>query len=171
MSCSNCLFSPGQYTDSFAHSLHLVSPRYPFCISLSMSSCFLLGMTILVPFNTRPSSMVNSSQKAQNGWILLGTSLILLGHPCCMVCFNIASVSSACGASTICCKLSLLHYEVVGIEKMMKLIYGSSYCQGPHSLFVLLSGPCLQSKQVSYLEANRLQVLLYLHLFVKQLIS
>ena len=106
MSFSNCLLSPSQYTVSFTCSLHLVRPRFPSGISLSIASCFLLGMTILVPFRIKPSSMVSSSLKVQKGWISLGTSFILLGQPWLMVYFKIASVSSTCIASLSCCKLS-----------------------------------------------------------------
>ena len=131
ISCSNCSFSPGQYTTSFANSLHLVSPKWPLCIYFNMSPCFLLGMTILVLFNTRPSSMVSSSQKVQNGCISLGTSLILLGHPCCIVYFNITSVSSACVASLICCKLSLLVFNWLIIWYTLNLESLMESCRPP----------------------------------------
>ena len=63
--CSNCSFMPGQYTVSLALILHLLRPRCPSCISLRISSLFLSGIIILVPFNINPSSIVSSSWKVQ----------------------------------------------------------------------------------------------------------
>ena len=107
-SCTNCSFKPSQYTVSLALIWHLLRPRCPSCICLRISSLFLSGITILVPFNIRPSSIVSSSWNVQYFCISLGTSLIVLGHPCCMTCFKIARLSSACVASHILCRLSLL---------------------------------------------------------------
>ena len=105
---SNWSFRPGQYTVSLALSLHFVRPRWPSWMSFTISTCFALGTTILVSFNIRPSSMVSSSLNVQYGWFSLRSSLIVLGHPFWIVYLNIARVSSACGASHNCCKLSLL---------------------------------------------------------------
>ena len=105
---SNWSFRTGQYTVSFALSLHFVRPRWPSWMSLRISTCLVLGTTILVPFNIKPSSMVSSSLNVQYGWISFGSSLIVLGHPFCIVYLSIARVSSACEASHNCCKLSLL---------------------------------------------------------------
>ena len=105
---SNWSFRPGQYTVSFALSLHFVSPRWPSWINLSISAFFMLGTTILVPFNMSPSSMVSSSRNVQNACISLGSSFILLGLPFCIVYLSMARVSSACEASHNCCKQSIL---------------------------------------------------------------
>ena len=105
---SNSVFSQGQYTVSLALNLHLLSPKWLLCNCFSMACCCLLGITILVPFNMRPSSMVSSFLKVQYGCSSGGTCLIFLGHPCMMVCFSMASSSLACVATLNCCKVSLL---------------------------------------------------------------
>ena len=112
---SNWSFMPGHYTVSFALSLHFVDPRWPLWINFSISDCFWLGTTILVPFSVSPSSMVNSFWNVQNACILLGSSFILLGHPFCIVYLNMARVSSTCEASCNCCKLSLLALSCIVI--------------------------------------------------------
>ena len=92
---SNWSFKPAQYTVSLALSLHLPRPKHPSCMSWSVAWCFLCGTTIQVPFNTIPSSMVSSSLKVQYDCILPGTSLIVLGHPCVIVCLSSTSSSSS----------------------------------------------------------------------------
>ena len=106
--CSNCSFMPSQYTVSLALILHLSRPRWPSCISLRFSSLFLSGIIILVPFNINPSSIVSSSWKVQYFCTLIGTSLIVFSHPCWMMWFKIVSLSSACVAMCMLCRLSLL---------------------------------------------------------------
>ena len=64
-------------------------------------------MTILVSFKMRPSSMVSSSQNVKYGCRTGSISLIVLGHPDMIVCFNNASSSSAWVASQSSCNLSL----------------------------------------------------------------
>ena len=59
-----------------------------------------------VPFSINPSSIVSSSCNVQYFWISWGTSLTVLGHPCWIMCFRIARLSSACVASLILCRLS-----------------------------------------------------------------
>ena len=108
MSCSNWTFRPGQYTVSLACIWHLLRPKCPSWICSRISSLFSSGITILVPFNIRPSSIVSSSQNVQYFCISWGTSLIVLGHPCWIMCFKIARLSSACVASHILCRLSFL---------------------------------------------------------------
>ena len=58
--------------------LHLVSPRCPSCMSFSMSSCFLLGMTILVPFNIKTifycQSFVESPEWLDLTWNFYNTA-------------------------------------------------------------------------------------------------
>ena len=108
ISCSNWSLRPGQYTVSLAHIWHLFKPKCPLWICQSICSLFASGITILVPFSIRPSSIVSSSWNVQYFWISWGTSLIVLGHPCCIMCFNIARLSSACVASRILCRLSSL---------------------------------------------------------------
>ena len=101
-------FKPGQYTVSFACSLHFVNPRWPSWINFSISACLWLGITVLVPFSIRPSSIVISSLNVQNACILLGSSFMLLSHPICIVYLSMTWVSSACVASYNCCKLSFI---------------------------------------------------------------
>ena len=96
---------PGQYTVSFALIWHLLSPKCP-CICFRIPSLILSGITIHVPFSINPSSIVSSSQNVQYFCISWGTSLIVLGHPCCIMCFKIARLSSACVASLILWRLS-----------------------------------------------------------------
>ena len=67
---SNWLLSPGQYTVSLACSLHLLRPKCPSCINLSMASHFLSGMTILVPFKIKPSSIISSSLNVQSHMVV-----------------------------------------------------------------------------------------------------
>ena len=105
---SNWSFKLGQYTVSFVLSLHFVNPRWLLWINFSISACFWIGITNLVPFSISPSSMVISSLNVQNAWLLLGSSFMLLGHPFCIVYLSMARVSLACVASCNCCKLSLL---------------------------------------------------------------
>ena len=104
----NCSFNPGQWTISLACGLHVFNFKCPSWISFRIDSCFLSGTTILVPFKIKPSSIVNSSLKVQYGCNLLGTSLMLLGHPWVIVCFNSTSLSSSCIAILSWFKLSLL---------------------------------------------------------------
>ena len=75
---------------------------------MRITSHFLLGMTILVPFKMSPSSMVNSSWNVQYGWRIGGIYLMLLSHPVMMVYFSKASSSSAWLASQSSCNLLLL---------------------------------------------------------------
>ena len=105
---SNWSFSPGWYTVSFVCSLHLLRPKCPSCISFSIASCFLAGMTILVPFKIKPSSTVSSSLKIQFCCKMGGTCMIELGQLCMIVCFSKARSSSACLDTLSWCKLSLL---------------------------------------------------------------
>ena len=107
-SLSSWSFKPGQYTVSFAHSFHFVNPRWPSWINFSISACFWLGITILVPFRISPSSIVISSLNVQNACIVLGSSFMLLGHPFCIVYWSTTRVSSACVASCNCYRLSVL---------------------------------------------------------------
>ena len=104
-------FKPGQYTVSFALSLHLAKPKCPSCIRWRIAWHFLLGMTIHMPFKAIQSSTVISSQKVQDGWISLGTYWIVLGHWYVIVCFNKENWSSSCVAILISCKLSLLAFK------------------------------------------------------------
>ena len=96
-----------------------------------MASCFLLGITILVPLRIRPSYMVSSSLKVQKGWILLGRSLILLYHAWWLEYFQIASVLSACVASLSCCKLSLLAFNWLVIWYTLSLGSLMESCRPP----------------------------------------
>ena len=64
-----------------------------------------------MPFKTILSSSVSSALKVQYGWILLGISLMVLGHPCIMVCLSKASSSSSWVAILISFKLSLLAFS------------------------------------------------------------
>ena len=105
---SNWSFKQGQYTVSLALSLHLPRPKCPLSMSCNVAWCFLCGITILVPFKIIPSSTVSSSLKVQYDCILLDTSLMVLGHPCVMVCLSSASLSSSGVAILIWFKLSLL---------------------------------------------------------------
>ena len=105
---SICSFSPGQYTDSFAWSLHLFKPKCPSWISSRMAFLFWFGMAILVPFRMRPSSMISSLQNVQNGHRAGGICFMDLGQPSIMVCLRMASSSSSCVANLSCCKLLLL---------------------------------------------------------------
>ena len=84
---------------SFACSLHLFNPRCPPCMSLNTASHFLFGTTILVPFKTRPSFTVSSSLNVQYGCNTLGTSLIVFGQACVILCLSNASSSSSCVAN------------------------------------------------------------------------
>ena len=90
---------------SLALVLHLLRPRWPSCINFRISSLFLLGITILVPFSTNPSTIVSSSWKVQYFCTSDGTSLMVLGHPCWMMCLRIASLSSSCVAICSLCRL------------------------------------------------------------------
>ena len=101
-------FKPGQYTVSLSLSLHLPRPKHPSCMSWSVTWHFLCGTTIQVPFKTIPSSMVCSSLNVQYGCISFGTSLMVHGHPCIMVCLSNASSSSSWVAVLIWFKPSLL---------------------------------------------------------------
>ena len=76
-------------------SLHLPRPKCPSCIRWSVAWHFLWGITVQVPFKTIPSSTDSSSLKVQYGWISLGTLLMMLGHPCILVCLSSASPSSS----------------------------------------------------------------------------
>ena len=111
ISFSRSSYKPGQYTVSFTLSFHFVKPNCPSCIRWRIDWCFLLGMTIQVPYKRIPSSTISSSWKVQDGWITLGTSLMVFGHLCVIVCFNKASWSSSCIATLISCKLSLLAFK------------------------------------------------------------
>ena len=91
---SSWSFKLGQYTVSLFLSLHLPRPKCLSCRSWSEVWHFLFGTPIWVPFKTVPSSMVSSSLKVQWGCISLGTSLMVLGHPCIMVHLSSASTSS-----------------------------------------------------------------------------
>ena len=93
--CFSWSFTPGQYTDCMAHSLHFWSPKWLSWIWLRIVSHCLLGTTILVPFRIRPSSVVSSSQNVQYGCRTCSISLMVLGHPDIMVCLRRASSSSA----------------------------------------------------------------------------
>ena len=108
MSCSNWSLRPCQYTVSLACIWHLFRPKCPSWICWSICSLFTSGITILVPFSISPSSIVSSSWNVQYFCISWGTSLTVLGHPCCIMCFKIARLSSACMASHILCRLSFL---------------------------------------------------------------
>ena len=77
------LFKPGKYIVSLALSLHLLT---------FLAWYHYLGS---LQDNTISSSMVSSSLEAQYGCISLGTSLMVLVHPCIMVCLNSASLSSS----------------------------------------------------------------------------
>ena len=92
---SSWSFNPGQYTVSLP-------------LSCYVASCFLCGTTIQVPFKIIPSPTVSSSLKVKYGCILLGTSLIVLGHPWVRVCLSSANSSSSWVAILIWFKLSLL---------------------------------------------------------------
>ena len=108
INCSNCSFMPSQYTVSLALILHLLRPRWPSCINFRISSLFLLGIIIPIPFSTNPSSIVSSSWKVQYFCTSVRTSLMVLGHPCWMMCFRIPSLSSSCVTSQRLCRLLLL---------------------------------------------------------------
>ena len=108
ISCSSCSFRPGQYTAWLARSLHFVSPRWLSWICLRIASHLVVGMTMQVPFKTRPSSMVRSSRKVQYGWRICGISLILAGQLVIIVCLRRASSLSVWVACLMACKLSLL---------------------------------------------------------------
>ena len=99
-------FNPGQYTVCFACNLHLLSQRWLSWMWLRIFSRFLLGMTILVPFKMRPSSMVSFPWNVQYGCRTGDISLIVLGHPDMIVCFN--NARSAWVASPSSCSLLLL---------------------------------------------------------------
>ena len=74
-------------------------PRWPLCISLRISSLFLSGIIVLVPFSINPSSIVSlcmecpvmSVPQSELPWLVFG-------HPCWIMCFKIASLSLACVA-------------------------------------------------------------------------
>ena len=79
---SSWLFKPVQYTVSTAFSLHLPVPKCPSWMNLSVTSHFLCGTTIWIPFKTIPSSMVSSSLKVQYSCSLTWhSSHGVLGHP------------------------------------------------------------------------------------------
>ena len=111
ISFSRSSFMPGQYTLSFTLSLHFTKPKCPSCIRWRIDWHFLLAITMHVPFKTIPSSTVSYSQKVQNGWISLGASWIVLGHPCVVVYFNEAGLSFSSTAVLISCKLTLLVFK------------------------------------------------------------
>ena len=77
-------------------------------MSLRVASHFLCGTAIWIPFKTIPSSTVSSSLMVHYGCTLLGTSLVVLGHPCVIVCLSSTSSSSSYMAILISSKLSLL---------------------------------------------------------------
>ena len=86
----------------------LPRPKCPSCMSCNVAWHFFCGTTIQVPFKTTPSSTASSSLKVQYGCISLGTSLMVLDHPCVMVCLTSASSSSSWVAILTWFKLSLL---------------------------------------------------------------
>ena len=96
---------PGQYTVSLVLSLYLPRHICPSCMSCNVAWHFLFGTTIWVPFRIILSSTVSSSLKVQYGCISLGTSLMVLGHPCVMVCLSSASSSSSWAVILIWFKL------------------------------------------------------------------
>ena len=108
ISCSSCSFRPGQYTACLALSLHFVSPKWLSWICVKIDSRLVVGMTIWVPFRTRPSLMVNSSLKVQYGWRICGISFMLAGQPVIIVCLRRTSSSLDWVACLIACKLSHL---------------------------------------------------------------
>ena len=67
---------------------------------------FLVGYDDSSSFQDETIFYVSSSQNVQYGCRICGISLILLGHPIIIVCFNSASSLSAWVACQISCKLS-----------------------------------------------------------------
>ena len=87
-----------------------LKPKWPSCIIFKIWLHLSLGITFLVPFGTKSSSTVSSSQNVQQAWSLLGTSFMILGHPWVIVCFNNANSSPSWVAIWSWFKLSLLAF-------------------------------------------------------------
>ena len=105
---SSWSLKPGQQTVSLALSLHLPRPKCPSCVSWRVAWHFLWGITMQAPFKTIPYSTVSSSLKVQYGEISLGTSLMVPGYPCIIVCLSKASSSTSLVAILISFRLPLL---------------------------------------------------------------